>query len=363
MARADGGSADSSGAATGSPTPSAGGPVGDGVPAGGDAEETVVADRGPYPPGRGLPVGAPIERPEWDPKRYPLDVDYLVVGHVCLDVFGNRLLLGGSATYAAITANRLGQRVGVLTSADFEPNICDTLVGREHFLSPATDVRVARVPSPHGTTTFVNVYEPTGRRQELRAVASVIRAEHTPPEWQAAPLVHLAPVALDVALDFVHAFPNAMMGVTPQGWMRAWDEQGRVRAVPWEHADFVLDRADAVILSEEDLVDRSVLPAYAAKAKLLVVTEARRGAYFYERGAGPFRSSAFKPARESDPTGAGDVFATAFFTQYRRTGDAMASADFANCVASFSLEKRAWQGIPTDAQVQERLARGKRRGG
>lgn len=329
---------------------------------GGEAAVGAVAGDGPFPPGRGLPVGAPIERPEWDRERYPLDVEYLVVGHVCLDVFGNRLLLGGSATYAAVTANRLGQRVGVLTSADFEPNICDTLVGREHFLSPATDIRVARVPSQHGTTTFVNVYEPTGRRQELRAVANVIRADHTPPEWQAAPLVHLAPVALDVALDFVHAFPNALMGVTPQGWMRAWDEQGRVRAVPWEHADFVLDRADVVVLSEEDLADPSVLPSYAEQAKLLVVTEARRGAYFYERGKGPFRSPAFKPARESDPTGAGDVFATAFFTNYRRTGDAQASADFANCVASFSLEKRAWHGIPTEAQVRERLARGKRRG-
>jgi len=314
-------------------------------------------------PEAGPPRGArvPPERPDWDPDRYPLSVDYVAIGHVCLDLFKNRYMLGGSATYAALTARRLGRRVGVLTSADFEPNILDALVGRDHLLDPATDIRVTRVPSQHGTTTFVNVYEESGRRQEIRAVANVIRAEHVPPEWQAAPLVHLAPVALDVALDLVHQFPNALMGVTPQGWMRAWDEQGRVRAVAWEHADLVLDRADVVILSEEDLADRSVLRSYAQKAKVLVVTEARDGAYFFERGAGPFRSAAFRPARESDPTGAGDVFAAAFFTQFRRTGDAQASADFANCVASFSLEKRAWHGIPTEEQVKQRLARGKRR--
>ena len=314
-------------------------------------------------PEAGAPRGArvPPERPDWDPDRYPLGVDYVAIGHVCLDLFKNRYMLGGSATYAALTASRLGQRVGVLTSADFEPNILDALVGRDHLLDPATDIRVTRVPSQHGTTTFVNVYEESGRRQEIRAVANVIRAEHVPPEWQAAPLVHLAPVALDVALDLVHQFPNALMGVTPQGWMRAWDEQGRVRAVPWEHANLVLDRADVVILSEEDLADRSVLRSYAQRAKVLVVTEARAGAYFFERGAGPYRSAAFRPARESDPTGAGDVFAAAFFTHFRRTGDAQASADFANCVASFSLEKRAWRGIPTEKQVRLRLARGKRR--
>jgi 1D-myo-inositol 3-kinase len=320
-----------------------------------------VADASPAP--TGLAPDATIERPEWDAERYPLGVDYLVVGQVSLDVFGTRYVLGGSATYAALTANRLGQRVGVLTSADFEPTLLETLIGRDGFLAPATDVRVARVPSQHGTTTFVNHYEGDARRQEVRAVAEVIRAAQLLPEWRSAPLVHLAPLALDVALDFVHAFPNAMLGVTPQGWMRAWDESGQVRAIPWEHAEPVLERADAIVLSEEDLADRGVLPRYAERAKLLVVTEARRGAYFYERGTGPFRSRAFVPARETDPTGAGDVFAAAFFTEYRRTGDAQASADLANCVASFSLEKRAWQGIPTEAMVRERLVRGKRRGG
>ncbi len=39
----------------------------------------------------------------------------------------------------------------------------------------------------------------------------------------------------------------------------------------------------------------------------------------------------------------------------------MASADYANCAASFVLEKRAWQGIPSREQVDERLRRGKRR--
>ena len=51
------------------------------------------------------------------------EIEYLVVGHVCVDLVGEDrpgprpYVLGGSATYAALTARNLGQRVGVLTSA------------------------------------------------------------------------------------------------------------------------------------------------------------------------------------------------------------------------------------------------------
>ena len=307
------------------------------------------------------------------------EIDYLVVGHVCLDLVrheggpdaskpggpsgtGGSLLLGGTATYAALTARKLGQRVGVVTSADFEPRIVDTLIGRDNLRMAATDVRVARVPA-QGTTRFVNTYAPSGPRQQVLDLAELLRAEHVPPEWRDAPTVHLAPVALEVAIDLVPAFPGALLGVTPQGWMRAWDEQGRVRAVPWEVAEFVLDRADVAIFSVEDVPDRALIARYAELARLLLVTENRRGATVYERGAAPRRSPAFRAAREVDPTGAGDVFAAAFLVHYRRSGDALASAEYANCAASFAVEKRAWQGVPTREQVDERLRRGKRHKG
>jgi sugar/nucleoside kinase (ribokinase family) len=63
------------------------------------------------------------------------------------------------------------------------------------------------------------------------------------------------------------------------------------------------------------------------------------------------------PAREVDPTGAGDVYAAAFLVRYRESGDAPASALFASCVASFSVEAPGLEGIPTLAQVEERMAR------
>src|SRR5262249_55447443 len=57
-------------------------------------------------------------------------VEYLAVGHISIDIFEKRYVLGGTVSFAALTARQLGQQVGVLTSADFEPLIMDTLIGR-----------------------------------------------------------------------------------------------------------------------------------------------------------------------------------------------------------------------------------------
>jgi 1D-myo-inositol 3-kinase len=310
------------------------------------------------------PHPCPLPEGEGEPSDVRTDlgeVDYLAIGHVCVDVFEKRYILGGSASYAALTARQLGQRVGVITSADFEPLIVDTLIGREQMLHAETPIRVLRVPT-QTTTSYVNEYDQHGRTQYLLGRAADLLPEHVPEEWKTAPVVHLAPLAQEIDPGLLETFPGSMMLITPQGWMRGWDEDGKIFPVQWEHAEAALARADVVIFSTDDVPIPAVIARYAELAKLMVVTEGRRGCLVYERGKPPWRSHAFRPAREIDPTGAGDVFASSFATQYRRTGNPRASADFANAAASFVLEKRAWQGIATPEAIANRLKRGKRRG-
>jgi sugar/nucleoside kinase (ribokinase family) len=278
-----------------------------------------------------------------------------------VDVFEKRYLLGGTVSYAALTASKLGQRVGVLTSADFEPLIVDILIGRDRLLEPEAPIRVLRVPTD-STTCYVNEYDANGRTQFLLGRAADLLPVHVPPEWTSAPVVHLAPLAQEIDPGLLSSFPGSLMVITPQGWMRGWDKEGKVFPVTWEYAEQALTRADVVIFSTDDVPVPSLIAEYARIARLMVVTENRRGCLIYEQGKPPWRSHAFRPAREIDPTGAGDVFAAAFATQYRRTGNPRSSADFANATASFVLEKRAGQGIPTAEAVADRLKRGKRRG-
>jgi sugar/nucleoside kinase (ribokinase family) len=288
-------------------------------------------------------------------------VDYLAVGHISIDIFEKRYVLGGTVSFAALTARQLGQAVGLLTSADFEPLIVDSLVGKDNVREPETPIRVIRVPTD-STTCYINEYDEHGRTQFLLGRAADLIPAHVPEEWKAAPIVHLAPLAQEIDAGLLDTFPSSLMVITPQGWMRGWDKEGKVFPVGWECAREALARADAVIFSTDDVPVPGLVAEYARQAKLMIVTENRRGCLVYEKGKAPWRSHAFRPAREIDPTGAGDVFAAAFATHYRKTGNPRASADFANAAASFVLEKRGAQAIPTADAVADRMKRGKRRG-
>jgi hypothetical protein len=281
-------------------------------------------------------------------------VEYLLLGHITVDRLDDkRVVLGGTATYAALTARNMGARVGVHTSSAYEPGLIDTLGG----------VLVARIPAEY-TTCFVNDYTTGKRRQTIESVAEKLTYEQILPEWRKPPIVHLGPLCQEIDTSLVGRFPRSLVGVTPQGWLRGWGEDGVVQPVEWADAERVLTRADVVVISEDDVADASVIVDWAARARMLVVTLGGRGCDVYRQGEpDPFHSRAFKSATEVDPTGAGDVFAAAFLWHLHKSGGVWrTAADWANCVASFVVEKRGIGGVPKLAEVEKRWRSGARVG-
>ena len=184
----------------------------------------------------------------------------------------------------------------------YEPGLVDALHG----------ILVARIPADF-TTCFVNEYHDHTRRQTIESVAEKLTYEQILPEWRNPPIVHLGPLCQEIDAGLVNRFGKSLVGVTPQGWMREWGEDGLVRAIEWPDAERVLPRADVVIISENDVADKSVIQDWAAKARMLVVTLGERGCHVYKQGEpAPYHAPAFKSGAEVDPTGAGDVFAAAF---------------------------------------------------
>jgi len=272
--------------------------------------------------------------------------DFLVIGHVTKDLQEDGYTIGGTVTFASLTARNLGQRTAVVTRASPDLELNPLYQG----------IEVLCLPSPV-TSTFQNLYSANGTRtQYLRAVADPIAAEDIPPAWREAKIVLLGPLTNELKESIARIFPHSLIGVTPQGWMRRWDGDGRVFPKHWEDAAEVLDYARVVVFSEDDVQrDEDVIQTYARQAEILVVTMGARGARVYHRGAvRPF--PAFETV-EVDPTGAGDVFAAAYLIELARSGDPYAAAHFANCVASFVVEKPGTEGIPSLEQVEERLAK------
>ncbi len=258
-----------------------------------------------------------------EPSTRP-GVEYLLIGHVTRDLTPEGSILGGTAAYAGLTAHALGWRVGVVSSASTKLDV-----------SQLASLQLSLVPASEDTT-FENIYVGGKRSQWLRGRAADLTFDDVPVGWRQPRVVHLAPLAQEIDPALAHAFPDAMVAVTPQGWLRRWDKSGRVHRSEWESMEAVLSRADATVLSLEDLHrDEALVTTLVERSRLLIVTEGPRGARLYHQRS--IQHIPAYPAEEVDPTGAGDVFAAAFFTRFAETADALSSATFAARQASASV--------------------------
>lgn len=266
-------------------------------------------------------------------------VDYLLVGHAALDITPAGVQLGGTVSYAALTAKAMGLRVGVVTS-----------VGRDAPLNLLEGIQVFNIPTTT-STVFENIETGNGRRQILHHRAAPVSFEHIPQVWRTAPIVHLAPIAQEVDANMAGKFPDSWVGVTPQGWMRGWDDKGSVYAKAWENSDQVLVRVGGVVLSLEDIDrDLELVERMAHHARLFCVTEGDQGAVMHWHG--DRRRFRPPPVDELDATGAGDIFAAAFFSRFHQTKDPWEAARFAVNLAAHSVTRAGLNGIPTKAEIE-----------
>jgi sugar/nucleoside kinase (ribokinase family) len=271
-------------------------------------------------------------------------VDLVAIGHVTIDRTSGGARPGGAVYYAAMTAHRLGLRVGVLTSSgpDFP----------EDALPP--DVQVTRVPSDR--TTIFEVDElPRGRRLRLVSRAADLEESHLPEAWRGAPLAVLCPVINEVDPALGTRFAEASLGVLPQGWLRRRGAGGAITAASWEDADVVLPYTQVLVVSAEEIEPFSKTALdWFQHVPVGAVTRGSEGAALFVNG----ERYHVEPDRavQADATGAGDVFATTLLIEYQREGNPWEAGAAAACAAAASVEAAGVAGIPDRAELAARLA-------
>ena len=309
--------------------------------------------------GRGRPAGGGGRQPLDEGRRLSglqtqRTPQYLVIGQIVADVQPDgSAVLGGTALYSALTAARLGWRVGVLTRGAYGVTVNGITVPSLDQFADELSIITQDAESP---TFFVNEYAAGRRTQKILRWAGPIDLRGLPPHWRNARVIHLGPVAQEIDLRQTGALTPQFFGATPQGWMRDWPRAtgGRVSLSHLRLPPELLGRLDAVVVSDEEIhLARDVVERVGAR-RLGVVTLGELGArimYGGERAELP----GF-PVKTVDLTGAGDVFAAAFFIRAAdRRVSAVTAGRFANAVAALSLRGVGPSCVPTLAEVEELL--------
>jgi sugar/nucleoside kinase (ribokinase family) len=275
--------------------------------------------------------------------------DFVAVGHVTLDRFGAALRPGGAALYAAVTADRLGLSVGLLTSHgdDFPLDL----------IPPR--IEVVTVPAEE-TTRFEHDERDGARVMTVTAAAQPIGAADIPADWAAAPIALLAPVIDEVDPLCASAFTDAAVAAAAQGWLRQVGPGGVVIPRAWESPRGVLARLHALFLSSEDVLGQEPLVMeWFQHVPVGVLTAGRAGALLFVNG---YRYEVAPwPANEIDPTGAGDVFAASFLASYNLEGDPWDAAATAACAAALSVQGEGWSTVPDRAALEATVSQYRRR--
>jgi hypothetical protein len=268
---------------------------------------------------------------------------FLAIGHVVRDLQPQGWRLGGTVTYAALQAHRLGIAAAVVTRHANDVDLSHAL----------PDVEVLALPSDV-TTTFQNTYDGSNREQLVLQQAEELSADDIPSGWRATPVVLFGPVCGEVHLSQTPSASGSLIGVSAQGWLREVGPDRHVRRSPWSGDPFWRG-AGALFVSEEDLGERpDQVERWISEVPVVAVTRAGRGARVHAGGA--WATIDGIPAREVDPTGAGDVFAAAFLVRYHESKRVAEAARFASAAAACAIEGVGTEGIASRAVIEQRLA-------
>ncbi len=304
------------------------------------------------PPGARPSPGADRGRRAGGPSQSQRTPEYLVIGHICADLMPDgSAVLGGTALYSALAAAALGQRVAVLTRGRFGTRVAGVDVPALDQYADQISIIVQDAEWP---TCFVNEYVGGRRNQTLPRWAGPIDLRGLPAHWRNARTIHLGPIAQEIDPRQTGALTPTFLGVTPQGWMRDWPRAtgGRVAMHHLRLPAELMSRIDGIVVNDEEFADARDSIERVGTNGFGIVTLGVGGAQMWYGDPRPVTVPAYD-LPVVDPTGAGDVFAAAFFVEVTNPRSTPERAlAFANAAAGLSLDNVGSSGVRSRRVVQ-----------
>lgn len=276
-------------------------------------------------------------------------------------------VLSGCSTNACLAAKRLGmKKVGLVgcMGMDFAQGFVDDM--RKYDVEARIDV------SSTETGGFRLIYDEKGDRTlDVLGVAGEITPRNFPEEFLDSRFLLIGPILGEVSLElieFIRSSSSATIFLDPQGLVRIIGEGRRVvHKCNKDEFKKILGLVDFVKPNEHESVmitgEHDPLKALrqlrdSGKA-VPIVTLAERGSLLLD-GDKLCRIPPYA-TRAIDPTGAGDVYAGSFITEFQRTDNFIDAGLFASAAASIMVEQVGpdFQMAPKDVQERTEAIRGR----
>jgi len=291
--------------------------------------------------------------------------DLVIVGHLAIDwveLRGKRYAsrLGGPPAFCGLAAKTLGaKKVAIISKvgSDFSDDFLLVLVKSGIDISA-----LYKVEGP--TTRFQLKYYNRERELRLTAKCRPIFPEDIPDTHLETNATILSPIANEIPDETLHKLLGnpKIVAIDLQGFVRRFDDEGNAKMGEWKNRESFIKNIDIIKGTEEEITKackvkntrQAALNLSSYGAKIVIVTRGQKGALFWMDGE-YFEVEALRSVRHIDPTGAGDVFLSAFVVEFTLTDDVYRAATFATLTSSLSLEGLGIGGIPTREVVEERM--------
>lgn len=298
--------------------------------------------------------------------------DLVVIGHLLKEciVFPDKKevgpLLGGPASYSAVSAGRLGLKVGLVTKIGVD--MPEKLL--KVFKDTGVDTAGVRVGKD--TTTDVLVYDKTGSKKlEFLNRAEDIFLEDIPEQYLDSRFFLIAPVNYEVSETMLNGLygKGKKLSMELSGFGGASSQAGRTKEEKLRMLARISRYFEIVKGGKEDYErifgDTAEVVQTAGKfigwgAKISASTLGGAGSIVTTK-EGCLRIPPV-PAKVVDATGAGDVWHAGFLCAYMKTGESKkflkADAEFASAVASLVIEKTGGvvkERFPSYRKVKQRI--------
>ena len=271
--------------------------------------------------------------------------DICVIGHITRDIIRmgrtTKATPGGTAYYTSIALRRLGLKVAVVTKV--------AQLDRAALLRDLKGERVeVFCKESKSSSIFENEYgeeDLDTRLQRIRSIGNPFSRKDV--EKIMATLFHVGPLtSRDIPVDLLGqlAIRKKIVSLDVQGMLRP-ARVGAVSEEDWPEKRKGLacvdilkaDEKEALVLSEEKVVERAAAALASLGPKEVIVTMGSHGSLVYAEEA-LHRIPCYCPKKTKDPTGCGDTYIAGYLYQRLKGTAPEMAGRFAAAMATLKLE-------------------------